>query len=219
MNTNPKNVKDDDIEAFFFTSLEESLTDKGLLDDLIRLKELQERRLFLVDEISDDTVTPIVKAIMRYNIEDKGKEKEERKPIILYLDTVGGEVTSGYRLIDTIVWSKTPVHIVNMGTCYSMGFYIFIAGDVRYASKNARFLLHDGTTGCSNSTGKARDFIEFNDRVESRIRDDVLTWTNITKDIYDSKIRTEWYMFADEAKSLGIVDKIVGIDCEFDEII
>ena len=219
MNNNPRNMKDDDVEAFFFDQLEESLTENGLLDDLIHLRELQERRLFLIDGISDETVTPIVKAIMRYNIEDKGKEVAERKPIILYLDTVGGEITSGYRLIDTIVWSKTPVHIVNMGTCYSMGFYIFIAGDVRYASKNARFLLHDGTIGFSNSTGKARDLVEFNDRVESRIRDDVLTWTGITKDIYDSKIRTEWYMFADEAKSFGLVDKIIGIDCDFDEII
>lgn len=213
MNTNKRELED------FFATLEVQLAENGMLQDLIYLDELKKRRLHLDDEISDETVTPIVKAILKYNAMDKDISVDQRKPIIIYLNTLGGEIDAGYRLIDTIVWSKTPVYIVNLGHCYSMGFLIFIAGAKRFASKNAKFLLHDGTTVVGDSSSKARDRIAFNDRIEAKLRDDVLTWTKISKEEYDAKSRNEWYMFADEAKQRGVVDCIIGIDCDIDEIV
>lgn len=208
-----------DEDANFYITLETALVENGMLDDYMYLRELKQRRLFLDEEVNNDTVRPIVKAILRYNREDKDIPIEERQPILLYLNTVGGEVDSGYELIDIIVESKTPVYIINTGYCYSMGFLIYIAGDKRFATRNAKFLLHDGTTIVGDSSSKARDRMNFNDRIEARLRDAVLTWTKISKDEYDEHSRTEWYMFSDEAKSLGIVDAIVGVDCDIDSII
>ena len=56
-------------------------------------------------------------------------------------------------------------------------------------------------------------------RNEDRVRQFVLEHTKIDPELYDSKLRVEWYMFADEAKELGVVDYIVGVDCDMDEII
>lgn len=208
-----------DEDANFYITLETALVENGMLDDYMYLRELKQRRLFLDEEVNNDTVRPIVKAILRYNREDNEISIEERQPILLYLNTVGGEVDSGCELIDIIVESKTPIYIINMGYCYSMGFLIYIAGDKRFATRNAKFLLHDGTTIVGDSSSKARDRMNFNDRIETRLRDAVLTWTKISKDEYDEHSRTEWYMFSDEAKSLGIVDAIVGVDCDIDSII
>lgn len=208
-----------DEDANFYITLETALVENGMLDDYMYLRELKQRRLFLDEEVNNDTVRPIVKAILRYNREDKDIPIEERQPILLYLNTIGGEVDSGYELIDIIIESKTPVYIINTGYCYSMGFLIYIAGDKRFATRNAKFLLHDGTTIVGDSSSKARDRMNFNDRIEARLRDAVLTWTKISKDEYDEHSRTEWYMFSDEAKSLGIVDAIVGVDCDIDSII
>lgn len=208
-----------DEDANFYITLETALVENGMLDDYMYLRELKQRRLFLDEEVNNDTVRPIVKAILRYNREDKDIPIDERQPILLYLNTIGGEVDSGYELIDIIVESKTPVYIINTGYCYSMGFLIYIAGDKRFATRNAKFLLHDGTTIVGDSSSKARDRMNFNDRIEARLRDAVLTWTKISKDEYDEHSRTEWYMFSDEAKSLGIVDAIVGVDCDIDSII
>ena len=36
---------------------------------------------------------------------------------------------------------------------------------------------------------------------------------------YDSKLRVEWYLFADEAKEKGFCDHILGVDCELDDIV
>lgn len=100
-----------------------------------------------------------------------------------------------------------------------MGFVLGIAGHKRFASKHAKFLWHDGTSGALNSSAKVRDEIAFQSRNEERIREFVLSHTNIDPDLYDSKLRVEWYMFADEAKELGAVDYIIGEDCDIDDII
>ena len=120
---------------------------------------------------------------------------------------------------DVIRMSRTPVHVINLGYCYSMGFLIFLAGHRRFASENAKFLMHDGSSYVYNSTGKAKDQMLFNDRVEEKIKNYVLKYTNITEDEYDDKQRQEWYMFADEAKEKGIVDSIIGVDCDIMEIV
>lgn len=115
--------------------------------------------------------------------------------------------------------SKTPVYTINLGYQFSMGFLLGLCGHKRFATKNAKFLWHDGTSGALNSSAKVRDEIEFQSRNEDRVRQYVLEHTKIDPELYDSKLRVEWYMFADEAKELGVVDYIVGVDCDIDEII
>lgn len=61
--------------------------------------------------------------------------------------------------------------------------------------------------------------MEFVRRIDSRLKEHVIAHSNVTEDEYDSKLRIEWYLFADEAKEKGFVDCIVGVDCDLDEVI
>ena len=61
--------------------------------------------------------------------------------------------------------------------------------------------------------------MEFQKKVEKRIKDYVLAYSFLTGDDYDEKLRVEWYMFADEAKERGFVDYIIGEDCDMDLVI
>ena len=61
--------------------------------------------------------------------------------------------------------------------------------------------------------------MRFQQRVEGRIKQYVLSRSKVTSEEYDSNLRVEWYLFADEAKEKGFVDCIIGTDCELDEII
>ena len=189
------------------------------IEDFFYLKEYQERKHFITDAIDAVSTDDLCKAILQYNKDDAGIAPEDREPIRIYLDTPGGDVSAGLRVIDVIRASITPVHIINLGICYSMGFMIFIAGHKRFASENATFLMHDGSVSASGSASKTRDLMEFNDRVDGRLRSLVLGMTSISDEMYDAKIRKEWYMFADEAKELGVVDSILGIDCGIGDII
>lgn len=100
-----------------------------------------------------------------------------------------------------------------------MGFLIGLAGHKRFAFQNAKFLMHDGSNFVYNSGAKAQDQMEFQRRVEERIKSYILSRSKLTSDEYDGKLRVEWYLFADEAKDKGFVDYIVGKDCSIDDVI
>lgn len=195
------------------------INDKYTADELFYLRDLKQRKLFLSDGIDQSSVLSIVRNIMQFNADDKEIPAEERAPIILYLVSEGGEVDSGFELIDVIQSSKTPVYTVNLGYWYSMGFLIGIAGHKRFATKNSKILIHDGSTCVYNSGAKAQDQMRFQAKADERIKNYVLSRSKITSDDYDQQFRSEWYLFANEAKEKGFVDYIIGEDCEIDEVI
>lgn len=93
---------------------------------MYEINELKERRLYINSEIDDEVIDTIVFHIMNYNREDKGIDAKDRKPIILYINSPGGSVYSGYALISAMQCSKTPIYPVCRKTpCFSYG-------DIRY---------------------------------------------------------------------------------------
>lgn len=96
---------------------------------------------------------------------------------------------------------------------------IGLAGHKRFATPNAKFLMHDGSNFIYNSGAKAQDQMEFNKKVEERIKQYIMSRSNVTNAEYDNKLRVEWYLFADEAKEKGFVDYILGVDCDIDDVI
>ena len=189
------------------------------VDELFYLRNLQNRKLYLTADIDECVIDNVVKHILQYNVEDKGKPIKERKPILLYCSSNGGSVDPGLELVDVILQSKTPVHTINLGYQYSMAFLIGLAGHKRFASINAKFLMHDGSNFIMNSGAKAQDQMEFNKRIEDRVKEYVLFRTKISSEMYDAQMRKEWYMFANEAKELGVTDFIIGEDCTLDDIL
>lgn len=204
-----------DIEFEF----EEALLKGGLIEDVFYLRDLKQRKLFISTNICQETVDDAIRHIMQINREDMGIEYKDRKPIILYVSSNGGDVDAGFALVDVILSSETPIYIVNQGYQYSMGFLIGLAGHKRFAMPHAKFLMHDGSQFIYNSGAKAQDQMEFNKKQEERIKQYVLSRTKITSEMYDSQMRKEWYMFADEAKALGVTDYIIGEDCTINEVV
>lgn len=66
---------------------------------------------------------------------------------------------------------------------------------------------------------KAKDQMKFQENMEQRIKDYILSRSKLTSEKYDEKLRVEWYLYADEAKQYGFTDFIIGEDCDIDEII
>lgn len=199
--------------------LEQLLSESSSIDELFYLKDLKERKLFLNRDINQASVASVAHSILQFNRDDKYIPPEKRTPILLYLVSNGGEVDSGFELIDIIQNSKTPVYTINLGYWYSMGFLIGIAGHKRYATANSKILMHDGSYFVYNSGAKAQDQMKFQRKVEERVKKYILSRSNIAEEEYDSKYSSEWYLYADEAKEKGFIDYIVGEDCDIDEIV
>lgn len=203
----------------YYDEIEIILPENTSVDEIFYVKDLKQRKLFLNTDIEQATVCEITKHIMQYNRDDKDIPVENRTPILLYITSNGGDVDSGFELIDIIMSSKTPVYTINLGFQYSMGFFIGLAGHKRFATKNAKFLMHDGSNFVFNSGAKAQDQMEFQKRIEDRVKRYVIDRSRITEKEYDSKLRVEWYMFAKEAKEKGFCDYIIGEDCDIDAIV
>lgn len=200
-------------------NVEELLIESGSVDGLFYIRDLRQRKLFLDGDIELITISDTVRHILQYNKEDAGIAPTERKPILLYISSNGGDVDAGFQLIDVIRSSKTPVYTINLGAQYSMGFLIGLAGHKRFATPHAKFLMHDGSALVFDSGAKVKDQMKFQDKVDERIKEYVLSRSHLTAQEYDDKFRVEWYMFADEAKEKGFTDYIIGVDCDIDEVI
>lgn len=184
------------------------------INDYFYLKNLEQRKIFFTGEVNMYSVKDVISHIIQFNREDDEANIaiEDRVPIKLYISSEGGDVESGFGLINIILASQTPVITINLSYQYSMGFLVGLAGHVRYAVPNAIFLMHDGVTYINDSDSKVQDRAEFNKAINERIKRYVLSRSDLTSEEYDSKRRVEWYMYADEAKEHGFVDYIIGED-------
>lgn len=195
----------------------EGLFDKHLPDpDLLEYYRNCNDRIIVWNSNIDDSFCSIAYQIMRYNKEDADTPIEERVPIKLYINSNGGEVDATFYVMDVVATSKTPVYTIGMSRCYSAGGLVLMGGHKRFIFKNTKFLLHDGSVGDINSTGKFADRADFVKKHEDVVRNYVLSHTKITEDEYKENYRRDWYMFADEIIERGVADKIVE---SIDEII
>ena len=78
--------------------------------------------------------------------------------------------------------------------------------------------MHDGSVTINNSTSKAKDTMKFVEELDSRAKEHVLSRTTMSEEFYDNHYDVEFFLYADKAKELGIVDKIIGKDCTLDDI-
>ena len=187
-------------------------------DKLIN-SELKERKIYLNEQIDENVIENAVLHIMKFNKEDKGTPVADRKPIRIYLNSPGGSVVDGLALVDVIIQSKTPVHGILLGMAYSMAGYILIVCDERYAMEHSSILIHDGTAGGMTSGNKFKDLAKFYESLDKKTKNIIVSRTKISPELYEEKRDREFYFFADEGKTLGVVDKIIGIDCELDDVI
>lgn len=188
--------------------------------DKFDIEDNEQRRIYINSEIDENIVDTAVYHILRYNRLDKDTPIISREPIKIYINSPGGSVADGYALIDAIKLSKTPVYTINLANCLSMALLIFISGHKRFCMPHAEFLLHDGSSGCFDSVSKMQDRLKFeSEQIDKMTKEYILSNTSITKEQYEMNMRKEWYFLPQEGKSIGVVDSIIGEDCELDEII
>lgn len=193
--------------------------DKDDVMTQLQKKNDAERVLLLNDEIDSFVIDNYEMFILNWNREDKNIPRDKRKPIKLYINSVGGDMYSAMSLIDIISSSITPIIGVGFGFVASAAFHIYIACHKRIAFPNTIFLMHDGELSISNSTSKAKDTMKFLNRMDEKIKQHVLHYTTMPEEFYDTHFEQEVYMYPDEAKTNGVIDSLIGDDADINDII
>lgn len=180
--------------------------------------ENETRCLYIDSCIASSVAMDVVRFINFYNKIDENIDPNNRMPIRLFINSEGGDIHSGFSIIDAISCSLTPIYTINCGNCYSMALPIFSSGHKRFSFENSRFLIHDGINQVSGSDAKFEDEYLFIKKMRKRFSDIITSTSNITSDTLNKKRRIEWFFFAKKAKKMGLVDYIIGSDSIFDDI-
>jgi ATP-dependent Clp protease, protease subunit len=167
---------------------------------------LKRREIFLWGEINDDTAENIVKRILFF-------DSVSSDDITLYINSPGGVISSGLAIYDAMHYAKSDVRCVVMGQAASMAAVILCSGTKgkREAWQHARVLIHQPLIS-GNMYGPASD-IQIQAEEMLRIREDlngILASHSgqLIKKIEEDTDR-DYFMSAEEAKTYGIVDKVV----------
>lgn len=190
----------------------------GVYDEIVK-NHLNDRRVIINQEITDDLLENVCLMILKWNSEDKNLPTKSRKKIYIYINSDGGDCVLGTQILSAIGCSKTPVATVGFAKCASMASYILASGHERYCFPNTIILYHDGQTGYISSGNKGKDIQRFYDQLDERMTKYMIEHTNMTQEFLEEIKDREYYMFPEEAKERGIIDKIIGVDCDLDEII
>lgn len=177
------------------------------LNEYRLIQRYKNRHLFLED-VDSETVKELIRFIIEFNSADEETPVEKRQPIIIYINSPGGDVVDGYALIDAIMMSKTPIHTICVGAGYSMGGMIFLAGHKRIMYPKASFMIHEGSTAMIGDATKVKDTMKFYEKLLKISEDFILTKTKIPYEVYEQKKQNDWYLCADECLALGIADEI-----------
>lgn len=169
-------------------------------DELFRHREI-----YCTGEIDSETANSIIVQLHFLALEDPGEE------ITLYINSPGGEVSSGLAVYDAMQAVSCPVRTVCIGIAASMAAILFAAGRKREILPHSRVLIHDplipGGVGGSalKINSVAKDLMQTRETVGKILA----RHTGRSLDEVLEKTATDCYFSAPEAVAWGLADRVV----------
>ena len=179
-------------------------TSKGERSYDIFSRLLNDRIIFLSDEVNDATASLVVAQLLFLEAQDPDKD------ICFYINSPGGSVTAGMAIFDTMNYIKCDVSTICIGMAASMGAFLLAAGakGKRIALPNSEIMIHQPLGGAK---GQASD-IKIQAELILRTRDNLnrILAENTGRSIEEIARDTERdnFMTAEQALEYGLIDKI-----------
>ena len=166
---------------------------------------LKERIVFVVGPIHDAVASLVTAQLLFLESEDPKKE------ISLYINSPGGLVTAGLGIYDTMQYIKPEISTLCIGQAASMGSFLLAAGakGKRFSLPNSRIMVHQPSAGFQ---GQATDIeIHANEvlSLKRRLNEIYSKHTGKSVDEIKSALERDNFMTPDNAKSFGLIDKVV----------
>lgn len=172
-------------------------------------RALESRHVFFINgEINGNLIGCILRGI--YRIIHCGSPN---LPIILYINSEGGDLWGGWALFDALELAKAhgfKVITVAIGKVQSAATIPFLAGEPKLTTPNAIFTIHEASSWLSGKTSEQKDYLNFLSQCEKRYIELVTSRSKITPRMIRAKAyRKDWNFTASEAVKLGFADAYV----------
>ena len=180
-------------------------TNRGERSYDIYSRLLNDRIVFLGEEVNDTTASLVVAQLLYLEAQDADKD------ISLYITSPGGSISAGMAIYDTMNFIKCDVSTICIGMAASMGAFLLAAGakGKRIALPNSEIMIHQPLGGMQ---GQATDIKIHADHI-IKIKDKMnrILSANTGKPLKTVEKDTERdnFMSAQEALEYGLIDKVI----------
>lgn len=166
---------------------------------------LNDRIIFLSEEVNDTTASLIVAQLLYLEAQDPDKD------IQFYINSPGGSVTAGMAIFDTMKYIKCDVATICVGMAASMGAFLLSAGTKgkRMALPNAEIMIHQPSAG---TQGQITDMAIHMKRLETiKARMNCILAENTGKSVEEVTAACERdnFMTSQEAVEFGLIDRVL----------
>jgi ATP-dependent Clp protease protease subunit len=166
---------------------------------------LQERIIFLGEEINDVTASLVVAQLLFLESVDPDKE------IKLYINSPGGSVSSGFAIYDTMQYIKSDVSTICIGMAASMGAFLLAAGTKgkRFALPNSEIMIHQPMGGARGQASDIAIHAEHIIKMKKTLNSILSERTGQPLEKIESDTDRDNFMSALEAKEYGLIDEVI----------
>ena len=166
---------------------------------------LNDRIVFLGEEVNDTTASLVVAQMLYLEAQDPDKD------IQFYINSPGGSVTAGFAIYDTMQYIKTDVSTICIGLAASMGDFLLSSGakGKRFALPNAEIMIHQPTGGFKGQATDIQIHAENILRTKDKLNRILAENTGKAFEAVKDASERDNFMTAEEAMNFGIIDSVI----------
>ena len=166
---------------------------------------LNDRIIFLGEEVTDVSASLIVAQLLFLEAEDPGKD------IQLYINSPGGSVTAGMAIYDTMKYIKCDVSTICLGMAASMGAFLLAGGTKgkRFALPNSTIMIHQPSGGAQGQATDIQIVADHIAKTKRTLNEILAANTGQPYEVVERDTDRDNYMSAEEAKAYGLIDGVV----------
>ncbi len=166
---------------------------------------LQDRIVFLSEEVNDVTASLVVAQLLYLEAQDSEKD------ISFYINSPGGSITAGMAIYDTMKYIKCDVSTICIGMAASMGAFLLSAGTKgkRFALPNSEIMIHQPLGGTQGQATDIQIHAERIIKMKKKLNTMLAEATGKPLEVIERDTERDNFMSADEAQAYGLIDKVI----------
>ena len=166
---------------------------------------LNDRIIFLSEEVNDATASVIVAQMLFLEAQDPDKD------IQFYINSPGGSVTAGMAIYDTMQYIKCDVATICVGMAASMGAFLLAAGakGKRLALPNAEIMIHQPSAGTQGQVTDMAIHVKRFEHIKSRMNKLLSENTGKSIEEVTQACERDNFLTSEEAVEFGLIDRVI----------
>lgn len=169
---------------------------------------IDESLIYLHGDITMGTLFDLIAKIRI--ILDNRPEENANDNITILLNSNGGDVYESNGMIDYIESLDVKVNIVARGRALSAAALLLCsATGLRAASKSTVIMIHESSAEFAGRSSDIKANADHIDELETAFYQRLANVSNQSEDFWRKSCRKDFYMTADKALELGLIDKVI----------